>query len=129
MLVVLSWLLTTFITPFGQHQFNKLPFGITSAAEHFQRRMSQVLSDLQGVVCLIDDVLVHRQTKEGHDTNFRAVLEILEKAGATMNTVKRSFHHPRVQFLQHIFSEKGVAADPGRQQHYAQSLYQPTPAS
>ena len=27
--------LTTFITPFGRFQFNKLPFGINSAPEHF----------------------------------------------------------------------------------------------
>ena len=28
--------LTTFITPFGRFCFNKLPFGISSAPEHFQ---------------------------------------------------------------------------------------------
>ena len=28
--------LTTFITPFGRYCFNKLPFGISSAPEHFQ---------------------------------------------------------------------------------------------
>ena len=35
--------LTTFITPFGRYCFNRLPFGITSAPEHFQRRMSDIL--------------------------------------------------------------------------------------
>ena len=29
--------LTTFITPFGRFRFNKLPFGINSTPEHFQR--------------------------------------------------------------------------------------------
>ena len=29
--------LTTFITPFKHFCFNRLPFGITSASEHFQR--------------------------------------------------------------------------------------------
>ena len=28
--------LTTFITPFGRYHFNKLPFEISSAPEHFQ---------------------------------------------------------------------------------------------
>ena len=32
-----SALLTTFITPFGRFCFNRLPFGITSAPEHFQK--------------------------------------------------------------------------------------------
>jgi len=31
-----SRLLTTFITPFGCFCYNKLPFGISSAPEHFQ---------------------------------------------------------------------------------------------
>ena len=54
--------LTTFITPFGRFCFNRLPFGITSAPEHFQRRMSQILGDLEGVICLVDDILVSGKT-------------------------------------------------------------------
>ena len=45
--------LTTFITPYGRFQFNKLPFGITCAPELFHRRMSQILSRLERVLCLI----------------------------------------------------------------------------
>ena len=36
----------------------KSPFGICSAPEHFQKRMNAVLSGLDGVLCLMDDVLV-----------------------------------------------------------------------
>ena len=53
-----SKLLTTFITPNGRYCFNKLPFGISSASEHFQKRMSQILAGLDGVLVLIDDILV-----------------------------------------------------------------------
>ena len=53
-----SRLLTTFITPFGRYCFNKLPFGISSAPELFQKRMSKLLEGLDGVVCLMDDVLI-----------------------------------------------------------------------
>ncbi len=38
-----SQLLTTFITPFGQFCFNKLPFGISSAPEVYQKCMNQIL--------------------------------------------------------------------------------------
>ena len=34
-----SSLLTAFLTPFGRYCFHRLPFGISSAPEHFQRRM------------------------------------------------------------------------------------------
>ena len=59
-----SSLLTTFITPFGRYRFNQLPFGITSAPEHFQRRISEVLQDLEGVVCLIDDILIYGKPRK-----------------------------------------------------------------
>lgn len=39
-----SQILTTFITPFGRVKFKQLPFGITSAPEFFQKKMSQLLS-------------------------------------------------------------------------------------
>ena len=55
--------LTTFATPFGQYCFNKMPFGVSSAPEHFQKRMSQVLSGIDGALCLIDDVLVFIKDK------------------------------------------------------------------
>ena len=63
-----SRLLTTFVTPYGRYCFNKLLFGICSAPEHFQRRMSEVLAGLEGVLCLMDDVLVFGKSAEEHDT-------------------------------------------------------------
>ena len=44
-----SRLLTTFLTPFGRFCFNKLPFGISSAPEHFQRRMNNILAGIPGM--------------------------------------------------------------------------------
>ena len=43
-----SKLLTTFVTPFGRYCFNRLPFGISSAPEIFQRTLSETLKDVDG---------------------------------------------------------------------------------
>lgn len=51
--------LTTFITPFGRYCFKRLPFGITSAPEIFQRKMLETLEGLEGVEVFMDDILVH----------------------------------------------------------------------
>ena len=59
--------LTTFITPFGRFRFNKLPFRINSAPEHFQRQMTEMLTGLEGVIVHIDDVLVYGKTQGEHD--------------------------------------------------------------
>lgn len=48
--------LTTFMTPFDRYCFIRLPFGITSAPEYFQKRMSEVFCGLPGVVNIMDDV-------------------------------------------------------------------------
>ena len=56
-----------FITLFGRFCFNRLPFGITSAPEHFQKRMSEILAGIEGVVCMVDDILVSGGTQEQHD--------------------------------------------------------------
>ena len=49
-------LLTTFISPYGRYCFN---FGISLAPKHFQRQMSTILSGVTGVVCLMDNILIH----------------------------------------------------------------------
>lgn len=72
--------LTTFITPFGRYQFNKLPFGISCAPELFQRRMNKILEGLEGVVCLVDDVLIFGSSQEEHDVRLVAVLQRVKEA-------------------------------------------------
>lgn len=38
-------------TPEGRSYFKKLPFGISSAPEHFQKRISQLIHGVDGVLC------------------------------------------------------------------------------
>ena len=83
-----SRLLTTFITPYGRFCFNKLPFGIASAPEHFQCCMNEILRDLPGVICHVDDILVSGRDKNEHDSQLYAVLKRLEAAGVTLNKEK-----------------------------------------
>ena len=82
-------------TPFGCYCFRRLPFGITSAPEHFQRRMSDLLRDLEGVVCMMDDVLVHGHTAEEHDERLVCALQRLEQAGLMLNKEKCKFSRPK----------------------------------
>lgn len=50
--------LCTFNTPLGRYRFKRLPFGISSAPEVFQRCIARHLEGLDGVVNVIDDILV-----------------------------------------------------------------------
>ena len=80
-----SQLLTTFITPFGRYAFNRLPFGISSAPEHFQRRMSQMLEGCDGVVCHADDIVVYGEDIQQHNERLHQVLKRLREEGLTLN--------------------------------------------
>ncbi len=81
-------LLTTFVTPFGRYCFNKLPFGISSASEIYQKRMNQILEGLPGVLCLIDDVLIFAQDQKDHDARLQRVLRCIKEANVTLNPEK-----------------------------------------
>ena len=96
--------LTTFLTPFGRFCFNKMPFGISSAPKHFQKRMNEILKDLPGVVCLIDDVLVYGGTEAEDDKHLQAVLKQIQSAGVTLNKEKCEFGKTTIKFLGHIIT-------------------------
>ena len=104
--------LTTFITPFGRYCFNKMPFGISRAPEHFQKRMSKILTGLSGVLCLIDDVLVFGSDQKEHDERLTAALERIKEAGATLNPSKCEFRKTQLKFLGHLVDPTGIRADP-----------------
>ena len=104
--------LTTFITPFGRFAFNRLPFGITSAPEYFQRKMTEVLTGLEGVVCLIDDILIYGKTKEQHDKCLTAALSQISKAGLTLSKEKCVFGVTKISFLGQTVDSNGIKPDP-----------------
>ena len=107
-----SRLLTTFVTPFGRYHFNKLPFGISSAPELFQKRMSNVLSGVKGSLCLIDDVLVFGKTQGEHDQRLADALKRIQSAGVTLNKDKCVFSTSTLTFLGHVLDKDGISADP-----------------
>ena len=72
----------------GRYCFNKLPFGISSAPEHFQKRMSTILDGLTGVLCLMDDILIFGKDQKEHDIRLTAVLERIQAASVMLNKDK-----------------------------------------
>ena len=105
--------LTTFITPFGRYCFRRLPFGISSAPEHFQLRMSQIIAGTPGTLCHADDILVFGKDETEHDNRLCEVLRKFESAGMTLNE-KCEFGVKQVKFLGHKISAQGIEADPDK---------------
>ncbi|XP_042147960.1 uncharacterized protein K02A2.6-like [Ixodes scapularis] len=104
--------LTTFITPFGRFQFLRLPFGIATAPEFFQREMLRILEGLPGQACHQDDIVVFGRDRADHDAKLLAVLQRLKEAGMTLNSRKCEFRKTKIKFLGHVLDSNGIAADP-----------------
>jgi len=107
-----SYHFTTFITPFGRYWCKRLPFGISSAPEIFQREMKKVLVGLSGVVCQMDDILIYARNQREHDDRLEQVLKRLQESGITLNAEKCEFRKTELRFLGHIIGAEGIKADP-----------------
>ncbi|KAK3085333.1 hypothetical protein FSP39_001659 [Pinctada imbricata] len=106
--------LTTFITPFGRYCYTRMPFGISSAPEIFQRRISEILSGLDGVESIIDDVIIYGKTKSEHDHRLDLAMQRIKDSGIKLNSEKCEFRKDRIEYFGHIISKDGVLPNPER---------------
>ncbi|KAL8584671.1 hypothetical protein ACOMHN_002400 [Nucella lapillus] len=106
--------LTTFITPCGRFYYKRLPFGISSAPEIFQRVIEGILGEETNAIGYIDDILVFGKTEEEHDRQLDRVIEKLTAANLKLNRSKCEFKKKEVQFLGHKISQEGAAPDPSK---------------
>lgn len=72
---------TTINTHRGLYQYNRLPFGISSAPAIFQRTFENILQNLPHTCVYLDDILITGKTESEHIQNLEEVLTHLEKAG------------------------------------------------
>ena len=68
-----SSLLTTFNTPQGRYRWLRLPFGVKSAPEIFQKAMDRMLEGIEGANAIMDDILVGGRHVDDHDRILRKV--------------------------------------------------------
>ena len=103
---------TTINTTKGLFQYQRLPFGISSAPAIFQRSMDSLLQDLPGVVVYLDDVLVTGSNKDEHLRNLERVMNQLQSVGVSLKQSKCVFLAPSVEYLGHIIDKDGLHPEP-----------------
>jgi transposase InsO family protein len=103
--------LTTFITPFGRYLYKRLPFGISSAPEVFQRTMEEILQGEENVICYFDDILVHSDTPENHEVHLASCFKKLTDARLKLNKEKSELRKTEIEFLGHKINSNGIQPD------------------
>ncbi|UYV80953.1 K02A2.6-like, partial [Cordylochernes scorpioides] len=102
----------TFSTPWGRYMFLRVPFGIKTAPEIFQKIMADLLQDLEGTENSMDDILIHAPDPQTLEIRTRAVLQRLKENGIKLNRDKCKLQLQEVQFLGHIVTSEGIKIDP-----------------
>ena len=105
--------LTCFNTPFGRYVFNRMPYGINSGSEVFQRSMEELFA---GYPCevIVDDMLIWGKDIEEHDGKLERVLKRASQINLKLNVAKCKFRVKQVTYVGHVLSEDGTHPDPAK---------------
>jgi len=104
---------TAIITPFGLFEYLRMPYGLTNAAQTFQRLMDRLFGHLPFVFVYLDDLLVASRSDEEHLDHLRQIFEILAANGLAINVEKCVFAAASLEVLGHAVTATGVAPLPG----------------
>lgn len=104
--------LTIFITPLGRFCFQRQLFSICSVPEYFQHQMSSILEDLEGLVNMIDDILVFGSMEGEYDSRLHEVMQRLRDAGVKLSRAKCAFSARVARLLGVVVGTESVRLDP-----------------
>ena len=107
-----SSLLCTFNTPFGRYRFTRMPFGIKSASEVFQKKNEEAFSGINGIHIVADDIIIAAVNIEEHDQILKQVLERAKEKNIKFNFDKLQLRVSEVRYLGTMVTPEGIKPDP-----------------
>jgi len=105
---------TAFNTPFGRYRYKRLPMGITSAPELFQRIFGDIFGKVDGLHIIMDDFLIASNSLEKHNQILKETLQIAREHNVTFSARKTQLCAESVVYSGHKFTKEGLALDPER---------------
>lgn len=101
--------MTNFMTPEGIHRYTRLTQGFKPVPEEYDRAMKINVRDrCEGVVGIMDDMLVHGKDTAEHDQRLDMLLKRLSELGLTVNMKKCKFNQTSIEFYGLVFDARGV---------------------
>ncbi len=100
---------TAIITPFGLFEYLFTSFGLSTAAQTFQRMMDCTTDGLGGVFAYMDDLRVGSPDRQTHLHHLEAFFKALAPNGLAINLVKCVFATPSLKILGQTISATEAA--------------------
>jgi hypothetical protein len=85
------------------------PFGLSNAAQTFQRMMDRTTDGLEGVFAYMDDSRVGSPDRQTHLRHLEEFFKALAANGLAINLEKCVFATPSLEILGHTISATGAA--------------------
>ena len=117
--------IAAFNSPFGKHEYIKVPFGLAQAPAYFQELMTRILKDFDFTIAYLDYIIIFSKTAEEHLLHIKKDFEKLRSAKLSMKLSKCHFFSKEIQYLGHILSTKGICPLPSKT-HTIQKMHPPT---
>lgn len=107
---------TSFNTPWGQYEFNRIPMGANFGSQALSRVLDIILSDFKFnfVFHYVDDIIVYSSGFSEHIEHLRLVLNKLREVGLTVNPDKVSLCKQQVKFLGYLIGRDVLIMDPDK---------------
>ena len=99
-------------TPIGRYRWTRLPFGIKSAPELYQRTMNEMLEGIDKAYAIMDDILIAGKDTKEHDEVLRQVLTRAQNQNLKLNFDKVKIRKCEVPYVGHLITSRGLKPDP-----------------
>ena len=102
---------TSFVTPTGQYEFLKLPFGLKISPIVLQKYISMIFKELMNkgiVIVYMDDIIILARSLEEAWERLRMVIELTKQHRLVINCKKCRFMQKEIEYLGHIVSENTI---------------------
>ena len=109
-----SSFLCTFNMPFGRFRFTRMPFGLNSATEVFQKKNEAAFAGIEGIHIVADDIIIAADSVDEHDRILQKVLERARERKVKFNFDKLQLRVNTVKYLGTIIGADGVKPDPAK---------------
>lgn len=102
---------TSFVTPEGQYEYVRMPFGLKNGPSVFQRYINKILKpfvDAGKVIVYMDDILIASEDIDEHLALLSEVLRCVAVNGLELQLKKCKFAYSSIEYLGFVLSSEGI---------------------